>query len=249
MLQLNNGNGTFSQIAYHSGIAETEWSWAPLIADYNNDGWKDIYIANGLKKDMTDWDYKVFVLDSIINTMNKGQSVDLNKWLSGIPEVRVKNYLYRNTGSLKFENATEQWMEEPPSFSSGAAYADLDNDGDLDLIVNNVDDEAFIFKNNSEQDLISNYFKRCNFSIINYLFKNKPDILIIHGWGYPTSLIAIITAKILGIKIWLRAETPYIHEIKNRKVKKIFKYFCYRCYFATQLQPIQLHQYRYKRRI
>ena len=148
MLQLNNGNGTFSQIAYHSGIAETEWSWAPLIADYNNDGWKDIYIANGLKKDMTDWDYKVFVLDSIINTMNKGQSVDLNKWLSGIPEVRVKNYLYRNTGSLKFENATEQWMEEPPSFSSGAAYADLDNDGDLDLIVNNVDDEAFIFKNN-----------------------------------------------------------------------------------------------------
>jgi len=162
MLQLNNGNGTFSQIAYHSGIAETEWSWAPLIADYNNDGWKDIYIANGLKKDMTDWDYKVFVLDSIINTMNKGQSVDLNKWLSGIPEVRVKNYLYRNTGSLKFENATEQWMEEPPSFSSGAAYADLDNDGDLDLIVNNVDDEAFIFKNNSEQDLISNYLN-CKF--------------------------------------------------------------------------------------
>ena len=162
MLQLNNGNGTFSQIAYHSGIAETEWSWAPLIADYNNDGWKDIYIANGLKKDMTDWDYKVFVLDSIINTMNKGQSVDLNKWLSGIPEVRVKNYLYRNTGSLKFENATEQWMEEPPSFSSGAAYADLDNDGDLDLIVNNVDDEAFIFKNNSEQDLISNFIN-CKF--------------------------------------------------------------------------------------
>jgi glycosyltransferase involved in cell wall biosynthesis len=82
-----------------------------------------------------------------------------------------------------------------------------------------------------KKDLISNYFKRCNFSIINYLFKNKPDILIIHGWGYPTSLIAIITAKILGIKIWLRAETPYIHEIKNRKVKKIFKYFFFKYIF------------------
>ena len=82
-----------------------------------------------------------------------------------------------------------------------------------------------------KKDLISNFFKRCNFSIINYLFKNKPDILIIHGWGYPTSLIAIITAKFLGIKIWLRAETPYIHEIKNRKVKKIFKYFFFKYIF------------------
>jgi hypothetical protein len=162
MLQLNNGNGTFSQIAYHSGIAETEWSWAPLIGDFDNDGWKDIYVTNGLKRDMTDWDYKVFILDSVINAMNRGQSVDLQKWLNSMPSVKTKNYLYRNTGSLKFENATEQWMDEPPSFSSGAAYADLDNDGDLDLIVNNVDDEAFIFKNNSEQDLISNYLN-CKF--------------------------------------------------------------------------------------
>ncbi len=174
MLQLNNGNGTFSQIAYHSGIAETEWSWAPLIADYDNDGWKDIYIANGLKKDMTDWDYKVFVLDSIINTMNKGQSVDLNKWLNSIPEVRVKNYMYKNTGTLKFENATDSWMDEPPSFSSGVAYADLDNDGDLDLIVNNVDDEAFIFKNNSEQNIISN-FLNCKF------YKSKNLLQEIYG--------------------------------------------------------------------
>lgn len=82
-----------------------------------------------------------------------------------------------------------------------------------------------------KKDIISNFFKRCNFSIINYLFKNKPDILIIHGWGYPTSLIAILTAKFLGIKIWLRAETPYIHEIKNKKIKKIFKYFFFKYIF------------------
>lgn len=158
-LQLNNGNGTFSEIAYHSGVAETEWSWSPLFADFDNDGWKDLYVTNGLKRDITDWDYKVFVLDSIINTMNKGQSVDLNKWLNSIPQVKTKNYLYHNNSTLKLDNVTSQWMDEPPSFSGGAAYADLDNDGDLDLVVNNIDDDAFVFKNNSEADLISNFIQ------------------------------------------------------------------------------------------
>ncbi|HEX2682857.1 MAG TPA: VCBS repeat-containing protein, partial [Ferruginibacter sp.] len=80
MLQLNNADGTFSEIANYSGVAETEWSWAPLIIDFDNDGWKDMFISNGLKRDMTDWDYKVFVLDSVINLMQRGKSVDLNAW-------------------------------------------------------------------------------------------------------------------------------------------------------------------------
>jgi hypothetical protein len=151
-LQLNNGDGTFSEIANYSGVAETEWSWAPLIADYDNDGWKDLYITNGLKKDITDWDYKVFILDSIMNTMNKGNRVNLETWLQSIPSVRVKNYMYHNNGSLKFDNYTDTWMDAPASFSSGAAYADLDNDGDLDMVVNNVDDNAFVFKNNSREN-------------------------------------------------------------------------------------------------
>ena len=162
-LQLNNGNGTFSEIANYAGVAETEWSWAPLIADFDNDGWKDMYISNGLKRDMTDWDYKVFVLDSVINSMNKGKSVDLNKWLQSMPSIPVKNYFYHNNGSLKFDNYKNIWSDEPPSFSSGAAYADFDNDGDLDLVVNNTDGPAFILKNNARELNPSSHFLRFRF--------------------------------------------------------------------------------------
>jgi enediyne biosynthesis protein E4 len=162
-LQLNNTDGTFSEIANHAGVAETEWSWAPLIVDFDNDGWKDIYVTNGIKRDITDWDYKVFILDSIINSMNRGQSVNLDTWLQSIPSIKTKNYLYHNNGTLNFDNYTNVWMDEPASFSSGAAYADLDNDGDLDLVVNNVDDIAFVFKNNTREDDAASHYLRFKF--------------------------------------------------------------------------------------
>lgn len=161
--QLNNGNGTFSEISNYSGIAETDWSWSVLNADFDNDSWKDIYITNGLKRDMTDWDYKVFVLDSVINTMNRGKAVDLNTWLKSMPEVPVKNYFYRNNGTLQFEKVTDSWTDAPPSFSNGAAYADLDNDGDLDLVVNNIDAPAFILKNNARENAAANHYLRFRF--------------------------------------------------------------------------------------
>jgi enediyne biosynthesis protein E4 len=162
-LQVNNADGTFSEVANYAGVAETDWSWAPLIVDFDNDGWKDMYITNGLKRDMTDWDYKVFVLDSVINAMNRGSSVDLNQWLKSMPSVPVKNYFYRNNGSLKFDNATEAWTDAPPSFSNGAAYADLDNDGDLDIVVNNVDGPAFVMKNNTRELSQANHYLRLKF--------------------------------------------------------------------------------------
>lgn len=162
-LQLNNADGTFSEIANYSGIAETDWSWSVLVADFDNDGWKDMHITNGLKRDMTDWDYKVFILDSIINSMNQGKSVDLNSWLKSMPEVPVKNYFYRNTGTLQFENTTDSWSDSPPSFSNGSAYADLDNDGDLDLVINNIDAPAFILKNNARENAATSHFLRFKF--------------------------------------------------------------------------------------
>ena len=161
--QLNNADGTYSEIANYSGIAETDWSWSVLVADFDNDSWKDIYITNGLKRDMTDWDYKVFILDSIINAMNQGKMVDLNSWLKSMPEVPVKNYFYRNTGTLQFENTTNSWSDTPPSFSNGSAYADLDNDGDLDLVVNNIDAPAFILKNNAREKSNAGHFLRFKF--------------------------------------------------------------------------------------
>lgn len=162
-LQLNNGNSTFSEIANYSGIAETDWSWAPLVVDFDNDGWKDIYVTNGLKRDMTDWDYKVFVLDSVIRVMQTGKTVDLNKWLQSMPQVPVKNYFYHNNGSLKFDNYRNTWSDEQPSFSSGAAYVDLDNDGDLDMVVNNVDGPAFVLKNDIRELNPSSHFLRFRF--------------------------------------------------------------------------------------
>jgi hypothetical protein len=173
-LQLNNGNGRFSDIAYYSGMAQTDWSWTPLIADYDNDGWKDVYITNGLKRDITDWDYKNFVLDSIKNLIAKGQSINLDEWYKQIPQVRIKNYFYHNNASLKFENYSDTWCDQLPSFSNSAVYADLDNDGDLDLVVNNIDDPAFIYKNNSRELNNSNYLQF-------RFFKNKNSKEEVYG--------------------------------------------------------------------
>lgn len=162
-MQLNNADGSFSEIGNYAGTAETEWSWAPLFADIDNDGWKDLYVTNGLKRDITDWDYKVFVLDSIISTMNSGKNVDLNTWLQSIPSVPTKNYIFHNNGSLKFDNYTDVWTDAPASFSNGAAFADLDNDGDLDLIVNNVDGPAFVLKNNIREQNANSHYLRFRF--------------------------------------------------------------------------------------
>ncbi len=150
MLHLNTGNilngadsinhPIFAETGFYSGIAETDWSWAPLVGDYDNDGQRDIIITNGFPRDVTDHDFMVYRNSSF--AMN-----DKQKLLAMIPEVKIANYVYHNAGKARFLNVTNEWGFQEPSFSNGAATADLDNDGDLDVVVNNINDEAFLYEN------------------------------------------------------------------------------------------------------
>ena len=157
MLQLNNGDGTFSEIGQLAGVSNTDWSWSPLIADFDNDGWKDIFITNGYKRDNTDMDYQVFRNDYILNQLLNRRKVNNMDLLRKMPSTPLHNYIFRNNHHLQFEDETEAWGMNQLTFSNGAAYADLDNDGDLDLVVNNVDTTAFIYQNMTTEYLHRHY--------------------------------------------------------------------------------------------
>ena len=152
MLHHNNGDGTFSEIGQFLGIDKTDWSWAPLISDFNNDGHNDIYITNGFGQDVTDLDFVKF-RQSGASTFS--DPMELRKsvldCLTVRPSIKLSNYIYENKGGLKFEKKTEKWGLHYASISNGSAYADLDLDGDLELIVNNINQPAFIYKNNTRE--------------------------------------------------------------------------------------------------
>jgi len=164
-MQINNGNDTFSDIAQLTGTAATDWSWSSLVADFDNDGNKDIYITNGLLRDIrnTDADKKIAdivskkINDYLTNNLNDSEIslwdvVDLEELLNLLPSQKLKNYYYKNNGNLKFSNITDNSGLNQPSFSHGASYVDLDKDGDLDIVVNNVNALPFIYRNNSEKN-------------------------------------------------------------------------------------------------
>jgi hypothetical protein len=150
-LQLNRRNGMFSEVGLYSGIFATDWSWAALWMDFDNDGSKDLFISNGIPKRMNEMDYVNFVSNEEIqkkissNSMEDKDMALVNK----IPEIKIPNKLYRNTGNLKFSDLDGQITNDKATYSNGAVYADLDNDGDLDVIVNNINEAAMIYKNNN----------------------------------------------------------------------------------------------------
>jgi len=149
-LHLNLGNNNFGEVAHSSGIAATEWSWAPLLADYDNDGFKDLFVSNGIKGATNDMDYINFIAnENLQRRIDKGMSTEDLSFIKEIPEKKIANYFFKNNENLRFSNVTEMWMGKETSFSNGAVYADLDNDGDLDIVVNNVNQEAFVFENTS----------------------------------------------------------------------------------------------------
>ncbi|HVS98133.1 MAG TPA: VCBS repeat-containing protein, partial [Puia sp.] len=134
------GPPVFSEIGFLAGIAETDWSWTPVVADFDNDSYRDIIITNGFPKDVTDHDFVAF-RDKASTLVTK------KELLKYIPEVRLHKYAFRNNGDLQFEDVSDRWGLMTPAFSNGAAWVDLDGDGDLDLVVNNINDEAMVFRN------------------------------------------------------------------------------------------------------
>lgn len=159
-LQLNNGNNSFSEIAHFSGVSKTDWSWAGLIFDMDNDGFKDIYVTNGVNHDLTDIDFVNFFADEIIQKMAlTGKKEAIDSIIAKMPRVPIPNYAFQNKKDLTFDNASEKWGLDLPSMSNGVAYGDLDNDGDLDVVVNNVNMPAFVYRNNTEKQTDNKYIK------------------------------------------------------------------------------------------
>jgi hypothetical protein len=147
MLQLNNGNGTFSEIGQLAGISNTDWSWAPLLADFDNDGYKDLFITNGYMRDYTNKDFLKYWGDYLVKQAVNRDSIHYFDIVKMMPSTNIANYIFKNNGGLTYKSVSAEWGLKNYSLSNGAAYADLDNDGDLDLIVNNINEPAFMFRN------------------------------------------------------------------------------------------------------
>jgi len=194
-LQLNMGVNPstdlpiFSEIGMYSKVHETDWSWASLFADFDNDGWKDLLIVNGFPKDVIDKDFGDFRLSA-------SRFVSKETLLSAIPQIKIPNFIFRNKGNLEFEDVTVKWGIDFPTYTNGAAYGDLDNDGDLDLVFNNINDQATLLENkfnNSEKfnnfirlDLIGPLKNKNAYgSSVKVFYNNKIQVQsLISGRGY-----------------------------------------------------------------
>jgi len=159
MLQRNNGDGTFSEVGQLAGISNTDWSWAALFCDFDGDSYKDLFVGNGFVKDFSDHDFINFAADKLAKGEKLKPGENIHKLLDQLPTVKIPNYIFKNSGNGVFENKSKAWGLDKPLLSYGAAYADLDNDGDMDLVVNQTNDYASIYKNNSRTTLKNNFIR------------------------------------------------------------------------------------------
>lgn len=206
-LQLNNGNGTFSEIAELASVSSTDWSWANLIADFDNDGLKDIYVTNGLLRDIRNTDANKKMADHVVdvantfvkNNPNAGdvsiwEILDLEKTIEILPSEKLTNYAFKNNGDYTFTKTMKDWGLNQKTFSNGAAYADLDNDGDLEIIVNTINEEALIYRNNTTSTLQNNFLR---FKISDKTYKNTLGTKITIYYGEKKQFVE--TTNVRGI--------------------------------------------------
>jgi hypothetical protein len=172
MLQLNNGDGTFSEIGQLAGVSNTDWSWAALFADFDNDGWKDLYVSNGYEKDYTNMQFLKFTVDEQMKSRQTGKPLDLQQIINQMPAIQVGHFAFRNRGDLTFEKSNANWGLTRSFKSNGAATADLDNDGDLDLVINTINGPAAVYRNGATEG------KRSHFLNIDLQQQNKGKIVI-----------------------------------------------------------------------
>jgi len=186
MLQLNNGGSgnalTFSEIGQLAGVSNTDWSWCPLFADYDNDGYKDLFVTNGYLRDYTNKDFLRYWGDYKVKKAMDREPVLLMDLIRVMPSTVLPNYIFKNNRNCTFTNQQKQWGMDKPAISSGAVYADLDNDGDLDLVINNINENAFVYRNTARENAKAGYlsftlhYKKPNWFAIGakvYLYQHK----------------------------------------------------------------------------
>jgi enediyne biosynthesis protein E4 len=159
MLHRNNGDGTFSEVAQIAGVSNTDWSWASLFSDFDHDGYKDLFVSNGYVKDYTELDFLKYTVDETVKAQMQQKEVAVNDFIAKMPTNRIPNYIFQNKGDGSFIKRTKDWGFDQIGVSAGAAYADLDNDGDLDLVLNNTNDVAGVYRNNGNKENGNNYLR------------------------------------------------------------------------------------------
>lgn len=232
-LQINDANNKFIEIANYAGVAKTDWSWGALLFDMDNDGYKDIYVCNGIYNELTNQDFMDFFANDFLQKMViTGKKEDMETIIAKMPSTPISNYAFKNNHNLTFTNEAVNWGLDTPSFSNGAAYGDLDNDGDLDIVVNNVNMAAFVYRNNSEKNKANHFVKvklkgenQNKFSIgsVVELFSGKEIIRqeLIPSRGFQSSIdyvmtFGIGTKKIDSIQvIWPNGKFQTLKKIVN----------------------------------